>query len=127
MKKAIIITENKYPSGDAGAVRQHSFAKMFEMLGFSVIVMGYGEPTGRGFKDYDGIRYVSFRSRSRNKVLRFMNRILFGIRAFICLKRNAQDAELIMVVDTLPYAFKLIKTFAEKRNIYLIHDSVEWY
>ena len=28
MRKAVIVTENSYPEGDAGAVRQHAFAKM---------------------------------------------------------------------------------------------------
>ncbi len=127
MKKAVIITENKYPDGDAGAVRQHVFAKMLEQLDFSVVVICYGEPTDWKFKTYDGVRYISFRSKSNNKLIRLVNRILFGLRTITYLKRNAYDAEMIMVVDTLPYAFKLIKKFADNRNIVLIHDSVEWY
>lgn len=127
MKKAVIITENKYPDGDAGAVRQHAFAKMFERLNFSVVVMCYGESTGGKFKTYDGVRYISFRSKSYNKFIRLVNRITFGFRVITCLKRNVYDADVIMVVDTLPYAFKFIKKFADNRNIVLIHDSVEWY
>ena len=127
MKKAIIITENKYPSGDAGAVRQHSFAKMFESIGFNVIVVGYGEATNGKFCEYDGIKYISFRAKSKKNFVRLINRVLFGLHTIAFLHRNAVDADVIMVVDTLPYAFKLIKRFADARGITLIHDSVEWY
>lgn len=127
MKKAVIITENKYPSGDAGAIRQHSFAKMFEYLGFSVLVVGYGESTNGKLIEYDGIRYISFRTKSKNIVFRILNRIVFGLRTIKFLKQYACDADAIMVVDTLPYAFNLIRRFASDVNSILIHDSVEWY
>ena len=127
MKKAVIITENKYPEGDAGAVRQHAFAKMFMELDFSVIVMGYGESTQKKFREYEGVRYISFRSKAKNRFFRLVNRIIFGFQIIVCLKQNACEANVIMVVDTLPYAFKLVKKFADNRGILLIHDSVEWY
>ena len=49
MKKAIIITENNYPEGDAGAVRQHAFAKMLSEMDYDVLVIGYGKPTKGNF------------------------------------------------------------------------------
>lgn len=127
MKKAVIITENKYPCGDAGAVRQHAFAKMFEGLGYEVVVLGYGTPTNGKLLEFDGVKYVSFRPDSDNILIRSISRALIGFRVLRFLKKNCSDASVIMVVDTLPYAFKLIKKFSDKRGIPLIHDSVEWY
>lgn len=43
MRKAVIVTENSYPEGDAGAVRQHAFAKILKQLGYDVLVIGYGK------------------------------------------------------------------------------------
>lgn len=58
MKKAIIITENNYPEGDAGAVRQHAFAKMLSEMDYDVLVIGYGKPTKGNVEIYDGIKYI---------------------------------------------------------------------
>ena len=33
MKNVLFITQDKYPNGDAGAVRTHAFAKMFQAMG----------------------------------------------------------------------------------------------
>ena len=45
MNKAVIVTENSYPEGDAGAVRQHALAKLLLDMNYDVLVIGYGSPT----------------------------------------------------------------------------------
>lgn len=127
MKQAVIITENKYPCEDAGAIRQHATAKILQSLGYDIFVIGYGTPTGKQVSIYENVRYISLRSRSSNKAVKLFSRLLFGIRALRFVRRNCRDASLILVVDTLPYAFKLISHYADKLNALLVHDSVEWY
>lgn len=127
MSRAVIITENKYPLGDAGAIRQHSMAKIYKSLGYDVMVVGYGQHTGRAVKEYDGIRYTSLKARSENKLIRILYRLSFGFRAISYVKRHIKKPDVILVVDTLPYSWRLIEKYGVKNNIKLIHDSVEWY
>lgn len=127
MNQAVIITENKYPTEDAGAIRQHAMAKILKELGYEVTVVGYGKYTGKVQKEYDEIKYISLKPKSQNKVFRIIYRLLFGLRAIRYIKKNVSEPSVILLVDTLPYAWKMIERYAVKQNATLIHDSVEWY
>lgn len=127
MNQAVIITENKYPLGDAGAIRQHAMAKILQELGYGVTVVGYGKYTGNDLKEYEGVKYISLKAKSENKIARIIYRVLFGFRALRYVKKNIENPTLILLVDTLPYAWKLIEKYGVKNNIKLVHDSVEWY
>lgn len=124
---ALIITGNKYPNGDPGAVRQHSMAKLFEEAGYRPFIIGYGESTGKKVLSYDGIDYISLRPSSENKAVRIISRIMFGRRTIGFIKKKITVPKVIMVVDALPDAFRKIERYAKKHNCILIHDSVEWY
>ena len=125
--KIAIITGNSYPNGDAGAVRQHAMAKLLLEMGHDVIVLGYGKPTNGKVEQFDGVKYISFRGKSTNTYVRALNRILFGNRVLWYLNNELSDVSCLLIVDLLPAAFKLLKKYAIKNNIALIHDSVEWY
>lgn len=127
MKQAVIITENKYPLGDAGAIRQHATAKILQELGFCVTVVGYGKYTGNALSEYEGVNYISLRAKSENKFARLFYRLLFSFRAISYVKKHIENPSVILLVDTLPYGWKLIESYGVKNNIELIHDSVEWY
>lgn len=127
MKKAIIITENSYPEGDAGAVRQHAFAKMLSDMDYEVLVIGYGKSTEEKICVYDNINYISYRVNSLNKIYRVWNRIRFGDKVFDYISQNYKQLDLLLVVDLMPSAFKKIVQLKKKYNCTLIHDSVEWY
>lgn len=127
MKKAIIVTENSYPEGDAGAVRQHAFAKMLSDMDYDVLVIGYGMPTEGKICTYDGIKYISYRSNSSNKIYRIWNRIIFGNKVFDYITSNYSKLDLLFVVDLMPGGFKKISRLKKKYGCTLIHDSVEWY
>lgn len=127
MKKAIIITENNYPEGDAGAVRQHAFAKMLSEMDYDVLVIGYGKPTKGYVEFYDGIKYISFRENSNNKAFRIWNRMMFGNKFYKYIIKNYLELDLLFVVDLMPNAFKKIIKLKKRYNCTLIHDSVEWY
>ena len=127
MKKAIIITENNYPEGDAGAVRQHAFAKMLSEMDYDVLVIGYGKPTKGNVEFYDGIKYISFRENSNNKAFRIWNRMMFGNKFYKYIIKNYLELDLLFVVDLMPNAFKKIIKLKKRYNCTLIHDSVELY
>ncbi len=127
MKRAVILTENSYPEGDAGAVRQHSFAKLLDQIGYDVLVIGYGKPTNKETSIYDGIKYISFRSNRKSKISRFWKRLTFGNEAISYIKKNYRSLDLLFVVDLMPDIFKKIEKLKDKYNCTLVHDSVEWY
>lgn len=128
MKRTIVIvTRNKYPNEDAGAIRQHSIGKIFIDLGYRVFIIGNGAYTGFNKKVYDGIEYVSLRSNTVNKLKRLRDHLMFGKNAMKIINELSNSIFAIVVVDILPGAFSTIKKFAIKKNIHLIHDSVEWY
>lgn len=115
----------KYPSGDAGSVRQNSFAKIYNKLGFDVTVIGMGPSTEFTVKENDGIKYISFRY-GNSPVSKLKNYFLFAKNLKSFLYKNEQP-ELIQVVDIPFNALFFLKKYANKHNIKLIHDSVEWY
>ncbi len=127
MNQAVLITENKYPAEDAGAIRQHAMAKILKDLGYEVTVVGYGKYTGKAQKEYDAIKYISLKPKSQNKLVRIIFRLLFGLRAIRYIKKNVPKPSVILLVDTLPYAWRIIEKYGVKHNSTLIHDSVEWY
>lgn len=126
MKNVYIVTGNKYPSGDAGAVRQHAMAQILKEKGYRVTVLGYGESTNGAFKEYEGVKYRSFRPKNRNILIRALGRMLFGSRVVREIKK-CHCADIILVIDILPTAFRKIEKYASKNHTLLVHDSVEWY
>lgn len=126
MKKVLLITTDKYPNGDAGSVRQYSFAKLYKELGFEVTVVGLGNCTNYQLVTSDAISYISLRSAQNTLTARVKNYVGFKSR----LKRflsNYGNCEYIHVVNIPVNALFYIKKYAKKHNIKLIHDSVEWY
>ena len=124
----IIVTGNKYPEEDAGAVRQHSFAKMLKAIGLEPIVIGIGQSTNFKQEIYDGIKYYSLRYAKNNKILRAWGRIRFCDNAMrILTKIDPNSIKGILIVSGDKKTFTKIKQYANQHTIQLYHDSVEWY
>ena len=122
--KALIVTYYRYPQGDAGAVRQHSFAKLLTQIGYDVTVIGMGDADPGKVKQYDGIDYVSFRH--IGKLARFQNILCYKkeLQKFLA-KTGAPD--VILFVGAPYPALRSLKKYAGKNAVKLLHDSVEWY
>ena len=83
MKRALFITTDKYPNGDAGAVRVHALAKILQLIGYEVTVVGLGPTTNFQFQKEDGVAFISFRSSS--------NTIVSKIKDRLQLKKRLED------------------------------------
>lgn len=127
MRKAVIVTENSYPEGDAGAVRQHAFAKMLAEIGYDVLVIGYGTPTDGKINTFDGIKYISFREQTSSSLKRLSNRLLFGSKVYRYVLNNYGSLDVIFAIDLMPDAFHKMLLLKKKYGCILLHDSVEWY
>lgn len=125
--KAVIITGDKYPCEDAGAIRQHALAKILQELGYEVTVLGYGTPTDGEIRKYDEVTYTSFRPEAGNRFVRALYRCMFAHRVLRYMKRHIPDATLILASGLFPGGMVRTAVYAKKTGASLLHDSVEWY
>lgn len=126
MENILIVSTGKYPNGNAGAIRQHAFAKLFEQCGYSTTVVGLGDSTDFECKSYDGISYISLRAKKNHIVNRALNLLLFKTRLKKFLGNDVRFSK-IMVVGIPQNALFYLKRYAMKKGVQLIYDSVEWY
>lgn len=127
-RRLLIVSYGKYPNGNAGAVRQHTFAKLYQECGFDVVVIGMGDSTDFQLKEYDGVKYISFRKDPNHTVNKVLNWLLYGQRLKKFLRTCGMEFTDILVIKTyFASVLAWIKRYAKKKGIRLYHDSVEWY
>lgn len=123
-----IITTDKYPEGDAGAIRAHSFAKIFQGLGYQPIVIGLGISTSFNKMKYDGIEYYSLRYSSNNILGKCASRLFFKKNAIKILRKNGfKRIRGAVYISGGKGILDYLKLLNQKKNIPLYYDSVEWY
>lgn len=124
--KAIYISTNQFPNGDAGGVRVEALSQLLVECGYHVDVASYGASTGFKILRYtEGISYFSFRSTHKNLLSRILSRLFMAFR----LRKSFNFAEYnLIVIDSVPYSvIKLVSSKSKRYSIPVIHDSVEWY
>ncbi len=127
MKRVLLVTTDRYPNGDAGAVRTHTFAKMLQSLNFETTVVGMGDTTHFEFKEEDGVSYISFRFSASGIVSRIKGRLLFhkNLKHILFKKDTFWDA---IIVSSVPVkTLNFLKNYAKKHRVPLLNDCVEWY
>lgn len=130
MKKRslLIVSYGKYPNGNAGAVRQHAFAKLYQACGFDVVVIGMGDSTGFALKEYDGVKYISFRKEPNHTVNKALNWFLYGQRLKKFIRTcGIEFTDILFIKTYFSSVLSWIKRYSKKNGIQLYHDSVEWY
>lgn len=126
--KIIVVTGNKYPEGDAGALRQHVFAKIFSQCGYEPVVYGMGKSTSFQISKYDGIKYCSLKYEKSSLFYKALGRLLFSYNLRKQLFKISVDSiQGILIVSGDKRTFDFVKRLAKKNDISLYHDSVEWY
>lgn len=129
ISKVFIITRNNFPNGDAGALRDHSFAKIYRALGFKVIIICNNPDIKIGI--YDNFHFYSIYSKKKQKDIRSKINSEFGFK--IRFKNlfnqfNFQLKDAIVHFPDLPFnMITYLKKNSPKANLKLVHDSVEWY
>lgn len=124
--KVLIVTYYRYPNGDAGAVRQHNLAKLYERIGCDVTVVGMGNSSLKEIKTYEGIKYTSFRHSNKSNISKLKN-VLFYTKYLREMLYSENKFDVIHLANTNINILLWLKHYKRKNNILLIHDSVEWY
>lgn len=127
MEKALLITWDRYPNGDAGAVRTHVFAKMLQSINYETTVVGMGDTTHFAFKEYDGVSYISFRLATSDIISKIKGRLQYhnNLKRKLFKERDLWDVIIISAIPNL--TLKFLKKHVKENSTILIHDSVEWY
>ena len=126
---AVIIGLNDFPDNDAGAVRDLAFAKIYQQLGYDVIVISQGRQ--KNIYKYKGIccysifeerktiwAHFSFYFGLKKKVAKILDNI-------VCERKGSPA---IIHFSELPFnCINMLLRMGELKNTTLIHDSKEWY
>lgn len=117
------ISEYKYPNGDAGSLRIHSFAQTLQQLGYKSKIIGYG-PIIQGCSYNLGFEYTSLRLKGRCK-----SYFSLPFRTIQFLLKETKNGPITHIIAENVSALTLIllKSFCRRKNIKLIYDVVEWY
>lgn len=124
----MMISPNNFPNGDAGAVRDLSFAKIYMQLGYTPIVICCNRDTING--EYDGVKYYSYHLQAStffDKVSRYFEQKCLFIKQINEVETRYGIPSLIHLYGISNHLIKYIKHYAKKNKLQIIHDSVEWY
>lgn len=122
-KMIYILTNYKYPAGDAGSLRMHSLAKAFRELGHETKIICHGPITDGGAVN-DGVKYRSLRL--PNKYLSYGTmpvRMMWEL--YRCVKRE-KVTHVIAACVSAPTLI-MLKFFCRLHGVKLVYDVVEWY
>lgn len=127
-KYVLMVVPSDFPQGDAGAVRDFSFAEIYKMLGYRTILIGKGKTDREG--RYKQVRYYSVyrpADTKKEKLFRYVKTI-YEYKRLIEKVMEDHGPPSVIHMNALPglTADRLI-SIAVKYHISILHDSTEWY
>ena len=124
MDLIVLVSQYRFPEGDAGSVRFYHFAVTLQRMGYDVLVVGMGETT-IGEQCFQGVPYLSLRTEDRYGSYLFYTWRLR--RLFSRLKREERNIKAVVCGFTMIHVLTFLKRYCRSRQIPLIKDVVEWY
>ena len=125
---ALLVVPSNFPNGDAGAVRDMSFANIYQKLGYETVLIGAG--TGSAEGNYNGVQYFSVYKEAKTSIehfIRFLNlssqykKIIDNV-----IKEKGQPS--VIHFNSIPEStISYLISLAQKNEVAIIHDSTEWY
>lgn len=124
----LMITPNKFPEGDAGAVRDGYFAKIYQDIGYDVVHIGMDTKLKEG--NYKNIIFYSLYRPNSSLLTKITNTISYKKRLeeiVASIRSRIGNPSLIHIYDLSEAGIVWAKKIAVENSIPIIHDSVEWY
>lgn len=124
----LMITPNKFPEGDAGAVRDGYFAKLYQELGYEIIHIGMNPKIDYG--EWKGVRFYSLYQKNNGLINKLKNYRSYGNRLnklFDKIEKSYGTPSIIHIYDLPEKGILWAVDKAKMINVPIIHDSVEWY
>lgn len=125
METILLISQYKFPEGDAGAVRVYNMGIALQQIGYSVIVIGLGKDVkSNKINNYNGILYTTLRTNNK-----WNSYLLYNFRLCKLLKRlkRTNNIKGIILGTSFIDVFLFLKYYCLYKKIILIKDVVEWY
>ena len=121
----LIVSSNRFPRGDAGALREENFAKLIASEGMDVEIVALGPSTNYQWKTYNDIRYISFRREKTDLFSRIIGRLCYydNLRKLL----NKKKYDIFFISSGSNYTIKQLKKYAQNTKAKLFIDCVEWY
>ena len=124
----LMVVPSNFPNGDAGAVRDMSFANIFKELGYEVYLIGAGRQEAEG--DYNGVHFYSVYREAHSRV-DHLKRFATSGKAYMSVvqklvKKNGFPS-VIYINDVSHGAINRLRKIAQNNDIPILHDSTEWY
>lgn len=123
--KILLCSYFKFPNGCAGAVRHEKLAQMLMELGHEVFVVGLGAANSFRTESHKSISYTSLRYGATSLPCKIGSRVLYWSNLKKLL--DFYQPQVVIMDDMRPWVTVKLKKYSQKRNITLVHDSVEWY
>lgn len=124
----LMITPNNFPNGDAGAVRDLYFSKVYQELGYDIIYIGMNPEQQRGI--YNNIVYYSMYEKRNSLKKKIQYGCEYGnkLKNLVSYIENENGSPCFIHIYDIPeLGIKYIKEYAANLGIPIVHDSVEWY
>jgi Glycosyltransferase len=124
----LMITQNIFPNGNAGAVRDLCFAKIYQALGYQVAHIGMGQTQSCGM--YEDVEFYSLHTDNRfwgSKPLRHIYYKKRLKKLYQKLREKYGTPYAIHTYSVPNDSMLWAKKTAIQNNIPIINDTVEWY
>lgn len=124
--KILLISDNRFPDADAGAVREHVLASMLIREKHTLYRVGR-------FCDkkanIDNIRCISVPDKGKNSKGNKINLLLFNYNVLKLVKKSHKQYhfDAFLITGCKARLVKALKRFAIKNNIKLVYNAVEYY
>ena len=80
----LMVVPSNFPNGDAGAVRDMAFAKIYQRLGYEVILIGAGREEKEGI--YQGVHYYSLYWEAKSLKDHILNYVVNQFHVIFCCR-----------------------------------------
>ena len=124
----LMITPNNFPEGDAGAVRDWYYSRIYHELGYEIVHIGMNPNCVSG--EYKGVTYRSLYVKNNGFLKKLTNRFTYKKRLediTIEVMREKGLPELIHIYDIPKQGIEWAIKQTKKYSIPVVHDSVEWF
>ncbi len=127
-KYVLMVVPSDFPQGDAGSIRDFSFAEIYRLLGYRTILIGKGKTDREGL--YKQVQYYSVYRQADTKTEKLFRyaKTNYAYKRLIkkIIKNNGFPS--IIHINALPeLTVNRLIAIAKKNNINILHDSTEWY
>lgn len=123
----LFVTSEKYPAMAAGAIRLHTFARLCREAGHNVYVIGNGQSTGFGEREFEGVPYVSLRAAGNSFFARLRTLLFFTTYVRRAMKRLPWRFDCVFLEGDMYFTGRYFRKLAAGTPLKLVWDRTEWY